>query len=123
MGTGVYNGLEMDPANAFAVDVSIYSERELFQSRQFGKRFAWGINLSNVGTKISYTNSKESFLPMNLRLGTGYALYNDPKNRLILLLDITKLMVSTWTTYKLDANGQPTRTEEHTSELKSLLSI
>jgi len=108
LGAGVYNGLEMDPANAFAVDVSVYSERELFQSRQFGKRFAWGINLSNVGTKISYTNSKESFLPMNLRLGTGYALYNDPNNRLTLLLDINKLMVPTSPTYILDENGQPT---------------
>ncbi|MEC3880792.1 type IX secretion system outer membrane channel protein PorV [Parapedobacter sp. 10938] len=108
LGAGVYNGLETDPANAFAVDVSVYSERELFQSRQFGKRFAWGINLSNVGTKISYTNSKESFLPMNLRLGTGYALYNDPNNRLTLLLDVNKLLVPTSPTYKLDENGQPT---------------
>ncbi|MFB2118148.1 type IX secretion system outer membrane channel protein PorV [Parapedobacter sp. 2B3] len=108
LGAGVYNGLEMDPANAFAVDISVYSERELFQSSQFGKRFAWGINLSNVGTKISYTNSKESFLPMNLRLGTGYALYNDPNNRLTLLLDVNKLMVPTSPTYRLDENGQPT---------------
>jgi hypothetical protein len=108
LGTGVYNGLEMDRANAFAVDISIYSERELLQSRQFGKRFAWGINLSNVGTKINYTNSKESFLPMNLRLGTGYALYNDPNNRLTLLLDVSKLMVPTPPTYKRDENGQLT---------------
>lgn len=108
LGNGVYNGLEMDRANAFAVDISIYSERELLQSRQFGKRFAWGINLSNVGTKINYTNSKESFLPMNLRLGTGYALYNDPNNRLTLLLDVSKLMVPTPPTYKRDENGQLT---------------
>src|SRR5690606_34689517 len=108
LGAGFYNGLEMAPASAFAMDVSVYSERELFRSRQFGKRFAWGINLSNVGTKISYSNSKESFLPMNLRLGTGYALYNDPNNRLTLLLDVNKLMVPTSQTYRLDENGQPT---------------
>lgn len=108
LGAGFYNGLEMAPASAFAMDVSVYSERELFRSRQFGKRFAWGINLSNVGTKISYSNSKESFLPMNLRLGTGYALYNDPNNRLTLLLDVNKLMVPTSPIYRLDENGQPT---------------
>lgn len=108
LGAGNYNGLEMDHANAFAVDISIYSERELFRSHQFGKRFAWGISLSNVGTKINYTNFKESFLPMNLRLGTGYALYNDPNNRLTLLLDINKLMVPTPPTYKQDENGQLT---------------
>lgn len=108
LGNGVYNGLDMSRANAFAVDISIFSEQEIFRTHQFGRRFAWGINLSNVGTKISYTNSKESFLPMNLRMGAGYALYNDPDNRLTLLLDVNKLMVPTMPRYKLDENGHPT---------------
>jgi len=108
LGTGNYNGLDMDRANAFAVDVSIYSERELFLNDQYGKRFAWGVALSNIGTKISYTKAKDSFLPMNLRLGAGYALYNDPNNRLNLLVDINKLLVPTLPVYKLDDEGNPT---------------
>ncbi len=108
LGAGVYNGLEMDQANAFALDISVYNERELFRFYPYTKRFAWGVNLSNVGTKISYTKSRESFLPMNLRFGAGYALYNDPNNRLTLLLDINKLMVPTLPIYKYDENGLPT---------------
>src|SRR5690606_11875260 len=38
LGAGFYNGLVMAPANAFAVAVSVYSEREVFRSRRFGKR-------------------------------------------------------------------------------------
>lgn len=108
LGSGTYNGLDMSRANAFAVDISIFSEQELFTTRQFGKRFAWGINLSNIGTKISYTNAKDSFLPMNLRMGAGYALYNDPNNRVTLLLDVNKLMVPSMPQYKQDENGNPT---------------
>ncbi|WP_257666807.1 type IX secretion system outer membrane channel protein PorV [Parapedobacter tibetensis] len=108
LGVGNYNGLQMDKAHAFAVDVSIYSERTFFRNHQFGRRFAWGVNLSNVGTKINYTKSKESFLPMNLRLGAGYALYNDPNNRLTLLMDVNKLMVPTMPIYKQDEQGNIT---------------
>src|SRR5690606_4317372 len=82
LGSGTYNGLDMDQANAFAMDLGIYSEKSYINSRQFSKRFAWGINLTNIGTKLNYINAKESFLPMNLRMGLGYGLNNDPNNRL-----------------------------------------
>ncbi len=108
LGSGTYNGLDMDRANAFAMDLGIYSEKSYMNSRQFSKRFAWGINLSNIGTKLNYTNSKESFLPMNLRIGAGYALNNDPDNRLTLLLDINKLTVPSRPIYRVDENGNTT---------------
>ena len=108
LGSGTYNGLEMDQANAFAMDVGVYSEKSYVNSRQFSKRFAWGLNLSNIGTKLNYTNAKESFLPMNLRLGVGYGLNNDPDNRLTLLLDVTKLMVPSRPEYRVDEQGNIT---------------
>jgi len=108
LGSGTYNGLDMDRANAFAVDLGIYSEKDYINSRQFSKRFAWGVNLSNIGTKLLYTNAKESFLPMNLRMGMGYALNNDPDNRLTLLLDVNKLMVPSRPRYRVDESGNVT---------------
>lgn len=108
LGSGSYNGLDMDRAHAFAMDVGLYSEKNYINSRQFSKRFAWGVNLSNIGTKLNYTNAKESFLPMNLRLGVGYGLNNDPDNRLTLLLDVAKLMVPSRPEYRVDEQGNIT---------------
>src|SRR5690606_6113601 len=108
LGSGTYNGLDMDQANAFAVDLGVYSERRYINSRQFSKRFAWGINLTNIGTKLNYINAKESFLPMNLRMGLGYGLNNDPNNRLTLLLDVTKLLVPSRPRYRINEQGNRT---------------
>lgn len=108
LGSGSFNGLDMDRANAFAVDFGVYSEKSYINSRQFSKRFAWGINLSNIGTKLNYTNAKESFLPMNIRLGAGYGLNNDPDNRLTLLLDVTKLLVPSRPEYRVNEQGNIT---------------
>jgi len=108
LGSGLYNGLDMDRASAFAMDVGIYSEKSYMSSKQFSKRVAWGLNLSNIGTKLNYTNAKESFLPMNLRLGGGYGLNNDPNNRLTLLLDITKLLVPSRPQYRVNEQGNVT---------------
>lgn len=108
LGSGTYNGLDMDQANAFAVDLGVYSERSYINSRQFSKRFAWGINLTNIGTKLNYINAKESFLPMNLRMGLGYGLNNDPNNRLTLLLDVTKLLVPSRPRYRINEQGNRT---------------
>ncbi|WP_257659233.1 type IX secretion system outer membrane channel protein PorV [Parapedobacter lycopersici] len=108
LGSGAYNGLDMDRANAFAMDVGLYSEKSYITLKQFSKRFAWGINLTNIGTKLNYTNAKESFLPMNLRMGVGYGLNNDPDNRLTLLLDVTKLLVPSRPQYRVDEQGNVT---------------
>ncbi|MFC7525463.1 type IX secretion system outer membrane channel protein PorV [Parapedobacter sp. GCM10030251] len=108
LGSGSFNGLDMDRANAFAMDIGVYSERSYVNSKQFSKRFAWGINLSNIGTKLNYTNAKESFLPMYLRLGLGYGLNNDPDNRLTLLLDATKLLVPSRPKYRVNEQGNVT---------------
>lgn len=108
LGSGTYNGIDMDRANAFAVDFGLYSEKSYINSRQFSKRFAWGVNLTNIGTKLNYINAKESFLPMNLRMGVGYGLNNDPDNRLTLLLDVTKLLVPSRPQYRVNEQGNVT---------------
>jgi hypothetical protein len=55
-----------------------------------------GINLSNIGGKISYDDGQnKEFLPANLRLGTTYTKQLDNFNSLAFSLDFNKLMVPT----------------------------
>lgn len=105
LGNGSFNGMEMKSVNAFAADVSVYSEQTLSNSR-----YAWGVSLSNIGTKLNYTSetNRGAFLPMNLRIGGGYTLFRNGTNSITLLADINKLMVPTTPTYKRDENGMPT---------------
>lgn len=107
LGKGNFNGLELKPANAFAADISIYSEKE-FESGRYSRGFSWGINLSNIGTKIKYSQNEHTFLPMNLRAGAGYTLFMNPENSLTLLIDINKLMIPTPPRFKKDINGDLT---------------
>jgi hypothetical protein len=55
---------------SFAADLaSILSDQILIFPAEM-ERWLLGLNISNIGTKISYTESQEeSFIPINLRLG------------------------------------------------------
>lgn len=107
IGSGTYNNVLLKRTSSFAADFAIYSNRES-QNGRYGKRFSWGVCLSNIGTKLKYNEMHTTFLPMNLRIGAGYALYATPENQLTLLLDVNKLMVPTPPIYKKDQNGNLT---------------
>ncbi|WP_025145943.1 type IX secretion system outer membrane channel protein PorV [Pedobacter jeongneungensis] len=102
LGNGTFNGLQVNPVNAYSADISVYSEKTLNNSR-----YAWGVSLTNVGTKLKYSSASagESFLPMNLRIGGGYTLLKNQSNSLTFLVDVNKLMIPSPPRYKLDANG------------------
>ncbi|HVZ96716.1 MAG TPA: type IX secretion system outer membrane channel protein PorV [Chitinophagaceae bacterium] len=57
----------------------------------------WGVALSNLGSKISYTNdaSEKDFIPANLGLGVAYVDAVDENNKLTFGLDVNKLLVPT----------------------------
>jgi Type IX secretion system protein PorV len=58
-------------------------------------RFSVGINLSNLGPKISYIDQKQADpIPTNFRLGFAFDVFNDEFNSLIYTLDFSKLLVS-----------------------------
>ena len=62
-----------------------------------GSGFNWGVTLSNLGSKISYTNdaSEKDFIPANLGLGVAYVKAFDESNKVTFGLDINKLLVPT----------------------------
>jgi hypothetical protein len=62
-----------------------------------GQGFAWGLTLSNLGAKISYTNdaTQKDYIPANLGLGAAYTKVFDADSKITFALDANKLMVPT----------------------------
>ncbi|MBE9662299.1 type IX secretion system outer membrane channel protein PorV [Mucilaginibacter myungsuensis] len=88
-------GQQTRAANAVAADASMYYRNP---TQQFGKDaiFAFGVNISNIGTKISYSdNGVKYFLPTNLRIGAANTWMIDEYNEFTLAFDINKLLVPT----------------------------
>jgi len=57
-------------------------------------KLSLGINLSNLGPKISYVDADQADpLPTQLRLGIGYKIFEDVGNSLTLTADFSKLLV------------------------------
>ncbi|PID30884.1 MAG: hypothetical protein CR982_00775 [Candidatus Cloacimonadota bacterium] len=53
-----------------------------------------GLNLSNMGPKISYIDYEQADpLPTNLKIGASYYLFSDEFNSLVITADINKLIV------------------------------
>ena len=83
------------PGNAFASDVSFFYNRDVSKDEQ-RKIFGAGINISNIGSRISYDNgSTKEYLPANLKLGASYTRDLGTFNALTFALDLNKLLVPT----------------------------
>lgn len=86
---------DMSAGSAFAADVAMFYNRYVI----LGQRecsLAFGMNISNIGSKISYDNGNTSeFLPTNFRLGTSLQVPIDEYNAFAISADINKLLVPT----------------------------
>ena len=93
---GAYVGGSASHAgNAVAADVSGYYQKK-FKIKESPSRFAAGINISNIGSKISYTETtQKDFIPINLRIGPSFSIDLDKYNTISVLLDFNKLLVPT----------------------------
>ena len=89
------SGAQTNSASALAADVSLYHKKPV---QQFGRDalFAFGVDVSNIGSKISYIDGGQKyFLPANLKVGVANTLFLDAENQLTLTLDLNKLLVPT----------------------------
>ncbi|MFD0793211.1 type IX secretion system outer membrane channel protein PorV [Mucilaginibacter litoreus] len=78
--------------NAVAAGVSLYYTKPYADN----STFAFGANISNIGTKISYSDNGPSyFLPANLKLGVANTWGIDDLNKFSLAFDVNKLLVPT----------------------------
>lgn len=103
--TGGQDLNESPSGNSFAMDVSAYYNNDIKIS-DYDSKISAGINISNIGRKINYGSTERSFIPMNLRLGTGLSMIIDEYNTLSFAFDMNKLLVPTPPIYAEDENGE-----------------
>lgn len=103
--------------NAIAADIGLYYQNKLNATPSMPGELALGLFISNLGSKISYSDddNEKDFLPANLRLGGRYTLNLDDYNQFSMLLDFNKLLVPTPPVYDEDGNiiaGKNDRAED-----------
>lgn len=106
---GIYvGGTESKPGQSVAADVSVYYQNEELEIANRKTTLAFGMNISNIGSKISYSESAvKDYIPINLRLGTGLSYEIDGYNSIMFVLDLNKLLVPTPPVYETDSAGSP----------------
>lgn len=92
LASGVVNNVNYKAGNAIAGDISLYYDGA---TEKNDGGFAWGIALTNLGSKIGYTNDNQNkdYIPANLGIGFVYKYAVDEVNRLSFGIDINKLLV------------------------------
>lgn len=100
-------GVETKPGIAIAADVALYWQKKVNWFSNMDAELAIGMNISNMGNKISYTGSniQKDFIPTNFRFGPRLTLELDDYNKISFQIDINKLLVPTPPIYALDSNN------------------
>ena len=112
---------DMSPGHAFAADIALYYNKYLLA----GNReclLGLGLNISNIGTKISYDGgATNEFIPTNLRLGASFLIPLNEYNTLSISADVNKLLVPTKPSYNqfLEENGYEQGDNSYYSEYQS----
>jgi len=103
-GQTLTGGLGTHAGQSIAADISSYFQKEIRIGR---KDFDWamGLNISNLGNKISYTETAvRDFIPINMRFGTSIGTNFDEYNRMSIEFDVNKLLVPTPPSYNDDGD-------------------
>ena len=106
-GISQQGGTSSKPGRSVSADVALYSQHDVNFTNMEGF-FAWGVNISNIGSKISYSddNTYRDFIPINLRFGPSLTMDIDDYNRLTFMVDINKLLTPTPPIWATDSMGE-----------------
>ena len=93
LASGTINGVSYKAGSAVAGDLSVFHQG----LKEDGSGLNYGVTLSNLGSKISYTSdaNQKDFIPANLGLGVAYTKVFDETSKMTFGLDIHKLLVPT----------------------------
>ncbi|HSH51913.1 MAG TPA: type IX secretion system outer membrane channel protein PorV [Bacteroidales bacterium] len=94
-GGALVGDMETKAGNAVAADISMYYVNDNLKLYDNNATWSAGINISNIGSKISYTEIEKDFLPANLKIGTAFKYEMDDYNSLTIALDLNKFLVPT----------------------------
>ncbi|MEO6812526.1 MAG: type IX secretion system outer membrane channel protein PorV [Ginsengibacter sp.] len=88
------SGSTYKTGTAVAGDISLYHDGSEAGSIS---GLNWGVSISNLGSKIGYTNdaTEKDFIPANLGLGLAYVNVFDETSKVTFGLDVNKLLVPT----------------------------
>lgn len=93
--TDTYTSESNSAASAFSADISGYYVSYPMVGRN-ECQFAWGFNISDIGTKVSYDHgANNAFLPTNLRIGASFMFPLADYHTLAFGVDANKLLVPT----------------------------
>jgi Type IX secretion system protein PorV len=92
-GYSANTGTTYKAGTAVAGDLGLYYNG----ANQAGQGWSFGAALTNLGSKIAYTDNadQKDFIPANLGLGATYTSVLDESNKITFGLDINKLLVPT----------------------------
>ncbi len=86
---------ETTPGSAFAADIALYHNGYI-NIGGHESQLGWGLNISNIGSKISYDDGNTSeFIPTNMRFGLSLLYPIDEYNTITIAADANKLLVPT----------------------------
>ena len=92
----IYNGIgdvDLKAGTSYAADVAFFYNKKFYRNRKYST-IAYGINISNIGSKISYdSGNTKDFIPTNLRIGGSYTTEIDKYNKIGFSIDLNKLLV------------------------------
>lgn len=113
LANGSFGGNTYKPGSAVAGDIGFYHTR----ANDAGQGWAFGLALTNLGSKISYTDNadQKDFIPANLGIGTTYTMVMDESNKLTFGLDVNKLLVPT----PPESTGDPVQDEQKLAEYRN----
>jgi hypothetical protein len=105
-GGAASGGQYTEPGHGVGVDIGTYYKSNELEWGGKKTYVSAGLSISNIGNKISYTNSGDAdFQPTLLRLGPSITMNLDEYNKITWALDLTKLLVPTPPVYELDSGG------------------
>ncbi|RMF26379.1 MAG: hypothetical protein D6765_08985, partial [Bacteroidetes bacterium] len=91
------DGQIVEAGTAGAADLSLTYRNE-FDVSDKKTELLVGLAISNIGSKITYTNAannEKDFIPTNLGIGAGWTFHLDNFNTITFLTDVNKLLVPT----------------------------
>lgn len=123
LGRGATFSDPVKPGHAFGADLSGTFNKNLEVGKNKMKsNIMAGFNISNMGTKISYSDNAptKDFIPTNLGLGFGFRIRPHKQHEVGIYTDFNKLMVPTPKVGDSDSNGVADFREQ--SSLKGMFS-
>ena len=106
LANGTYNGVSYKPGSSVAGDISLFHNGV----KENGSGLNYGLTLTNLGSKISYTSdaNQKDYIPANLGIGVAYTKVFDEANKITFALDLNKLLVPTPPTLSTSQGGTAT---------------